>query len=269
MRTVLTIAGSDPTGAAGIATDLRAFAALGVHGAFAITALTAQSASGVAAVGAVSPESLRGQLDAIDASLEVAAVKIGLLPEPTLVAVVAEYLGRHAQLPSVLDPVLRASSGSSLVAVGVRDAILESLLPRVSLFTPNHPEAEAFLERSIRDDDEALARAGGDLLARGARAVLLKGGHRDDSEAADFLVDATASRVFRSPRIGGVPARGTGCMLSAAIAALRARGRDQIAAIGEAKTFLTEAIESSFFVGPDTMRVPHLLWEFYGSEGLP
>jgi hydroxymethylpyrimidine/phosphomethylpyrimidine kinase len=269
MQTVLTIAGSDPTGAAGIAADLRTFAAMGVHGASAITAVTAQSASGVTAVGAVSPESLRDQLDAIDASLEVAAVKIGLLPEPALVTVVAEYLGRHARLPSVLDPVLGASSGASLVAEGVLDSILEGLLPRVSLFTPNHPEAEAFLDRSIGGDEDALATAGSEFLARGARAVLLKGGHRDEPEAADFLVDATARQVFRSPRIGGAPARGTGCVLSAAIAALRARGRDQVGAIDEAKAFLTQAIEDSFFVGGDAMRVPHLLWEFYGSEGLP
>ncbi len=270
MHTVLIIAGSDPTGGAGLAADLRTCSALGVHATLAVSAVSAQSAVEVAGTGSVGVETLRAQLEAVDATVEPAAIKVGLLSEVSLVEEVGDYLERHATTPVVLDPVLRASSGPALVDEGVDRAIMNLLVPRADLVTPNHPEMETLLGRSVAPDPPALVDAGREFLSLGARAVLLKGGHREGELAQDLLLnDAGVVQDFAAPRIGGLPARGTGCALSSAVACFLSRGRRMEDAVGEAKTFVHAAIDSSYFIGWSPMRIPHLFWEYYGGEGLP
>lgn len=269
MKVALTIAGAEPSGGAGVAADLRAFAALGVHGAAVLTAVTAQSIGDRSTVGEMSAESVRHQLASVEATSTPDAIKIGLLPTVALVEEVCTYLSGHPDRPAVLDPVLGSSGGMQLAEEGVPQAILELLLPRVELLTPNHPELEALLRRPVGSSQEELVRAARELISGGGHAVLLKGGHRVGETVDDVFVDAHSVSVYSVARIGGVPARGTGCLLASAIAALRARGHDLPTAVGKAKEFLTPALEASFFAGTSRMPVPHAFWEYYGSEGLP
>ena len=240
----VTIAGSDSGGGAGIQADLKTFSALGVYGASAITALTAQNTRGVQAIHDVPAEFVARQIDSVFCDLAVTAVKIGMLSQTAVIAAVADGLRAHAQrIPVVLDPVMVATSGDRLIRDDAVAALRETLLRRADLITPNLPEAAVLLGEAVaRDEVEAEAQARR-LVALGARAVLIKGGHGGGATSTDHLVIADgASRRFPAPRIATRNTHGTGCTLSAAVAAGLARGLGLADAVAAAKDYLTAAI---------------------------
>lgn len=239
---VLSIAGSDPGGGAGIQADLKTFAAFGCHGMAAITALTAQNTIGVRAVHVPPAGFLGQQIDAIFDDIDVDAVKIGMLGAGEVVALTAERLARYGARNIVLDPVLVATSGDSLGAPDVVDAMLAKLMPLAAVVTPNLSEIARLVGRDVSAQIEDMQRAGEELVARGARAVLVKGGHGEGAEAVDVLVAQGGAERFVAPRIVTRNSHGTGCSLSSAIAARLAHGATLSAAVGEAKAWLTDAL---------------------------
>lgn len=244
----LTIAGSDSGGGAGIQADLRTFAAFGVHGLSAITALTAQNTRGVRAIQMARPAMLRAQIEAVFDDFGIGAVKSGMLGTPTLVRTIAEVLRAQPQVRYVLDPVLIATTGAALARGGVTQAILRHLLPLATVVTPNVPEAEQLLGCRIRDAGE-LADAAHALQARGARAVLLKGGHLPGATVCDLLLDADGGQHrFEHPRIAG-EGHGTGCSLAAAVAAGLARGAPLATAVADATGFVHRALAGGYRPG--------------------
>jgi hydroxymethylpyrimidine/phosphomethylpyrimidine kinase len=241
MRIALTIAGSDSGGGAGIQADLKTFHRFGVFGTSVITAITAQNTRGVTAWEAVSPELIRGQLDAVASDLRPHAVKSGMLPDAATIAAVAAGLREHALAPYVLDPVMVATSGDPLITVDAVDAIRSTLIPLATLVTPNLDEAGMLLGEPVRDI-ATMHRAARRLVSLGARAALVKGGHLTGPEAVDVLVDGERAREFRHPMIATRSLHGTGCTVSAAIAARLARGDDLADAVSRALEFVHEAI---------------------------
>jgi hydroxymethylpyrimidine/phosphomethylpyrimidine kinase len=231
---VLTIAGSDSSGGAGIQADLATFARFGVHGATALTAITAQNNEGVIAWSAVDPVLVRAQIDAVD---RVSAVKSGMLANAAIVATVAEAIAERGLRPYVLDPVTVAGTGHALATGDLTPVIIKCLLPLADLVTPNLGEAAALLGSPVGRTD-AMAR---ELVERGARAVLVKGGHTDGDDVVDVLCDKSGVRYFRRPRIR-VKTHGTGCRLSAAIAASLALGASLDAAVEAAGDFVHDFI---------------------------
>ena len=219
----LTIAGSDSGGGAGIQADLKTFAAHGVHGLSAITALTAQHTRGVTAVHVPPVAFLRAQIDACFDDFDIGAVKLGMLASAEVIHAVADALQSRRPLRLVVDPVMVATSGARLLEEDALDAMRRRLLPAARLLTPNIPEAELLLGRRIATASDAEA-ALDELLALGADAVLLKGGHLDEgTEVVDRYADASSRTVFRSQRLQ-VDGHGTGCTLASAITANLCRG---------------------------------------------
>jgi hydroxymethylpyrimidine/phosphomethylpyrimidine kinase len=241
----VTIAGSDSGGGAGIQADLKTFSALGVYGASVITALTAQNTLGVTAIHDVPPDFVTAQIDAVFSDLEVDAVKIGMLSRPATIEAVAAGLDRHRQRKVVLDPVMVAASGDPLIADAAVTVLLETLIPRAALVTPNLPEAARLLDEEIAKGPKAIEAQAERLLARGAKAVLLKGGHASGPESADYLLTPVGGRWLTAPRVATDNTHGTGCTLSSAIAAGLARGRHLEAAVAAAKEYLTAAIAAA------------------------
>lgn len=243
---VLSIAGSDPSGGAGIQADLKTFAALGVYGCAALTALTAQNTVEVSGVFPVPADFLRQQLEAVFTDIRVDAVKIGMLGTADAVLTVAAVLRDYRPPYVVLDPVLRATTGACLLDADAMDALRGELLPLVTISTPNAEEAGALLgiapPRSLAAAREAAAM----LVMRGAAAALVTGGHLADAEfCVDVLHDGRMLWEFPVPRVPGGPTHGTGCTLSAAIAALLARGRGLQQACAEAQQFVATSIARS------------------------
>ena len=236
----LTVAGSDSGGGAGVQADLKTFAALGVYGTSAITAITAQNTLGVRAIHAIPPEMVAAQITAVREDFDVAAVKIGMLATPDIVAAVARAL-RGARAV-VYDPVMVASSGDALMREGFVEAA-KTLFPGLALLTPNLAEAARFLGGAEARTEADMAAQGAALVALGARAVLMKGGHLD-GEAVDFLVTAQGAHRFAAPRIASRNLHGTGCVLSSAIAAYIAKGLDLVEAVARGKAFTRQAIEN-------------------------
>ena len=239
---VLSIAGSDSGGGAGIQADLKTFSALGCYGMTAIAAITAQNTCGVRAIHPVPAEMLKAQIDAVVQDIGVDAVKIGMLASPETVRVVADAI-RSYQLPHVvLDPVMVATSGDRLIATETADALVRELFPLVELITPNLDEAGWLLERRI-EGIAALDAAAQQLLALGAPAVLLKGGHLPGDWVVDLLVDRNGlSQRFESARIVTHNGHGTGCTLSSAIAAELAAGAELPQAVANARSYILGAI---------------------------
>jgi hydroxymethylpyrimidine/phosphomethylpyrimidine kinase len=244
-RVALSIAGSDSGGGAGVQADLLAFAALGVHGTCAVTALTAQSTRGVAGILAVPPEFVRAQIDAVLGDFAVGAVKLGMLGSAANVRAVAAALAGHAA-PVVLDPVLVASDGTELLPAGDVAALREHAFPLATLITPNLPEAARLLATSEARVLAAPEEACRGLAAMGPRgtSVLLKGGHAPGAECIDWLWHADELRRFAAPRVDTPNTHGTGCTLSAAIAAGLALGAPLPAAVERAKAFVTAALRA-------------------------
>lgn len=242
----VSIAGSDSGGGAGIQADLKTFSALGVYGASVITALTAQNTLGVSAIEDVSPGFIRAQIDAVFSDLAVNAVKIGMLSRPDVIEAVAEGLAAHDQTYIVLDPVMVAASGDPLLVPEAVAVLRSVLLPQALVITPNLLEAARLLDESVAEDRAAVRRQADALLALGARAVLLKGGHGGGAESADLLLTADGeARWFAAPRHPTDNTHGTGCTLSSAIAAGLAKGRELPDAVADAKAYVTAAIHAA------------------------
>lgn len=240
----LTIAGSDSSAGAGIQADLKTFAALGVYGASVVTALTAQNTKSVFAIHDVPADFVAAQIDAVFSDLDVGAVKIGMLANAATIEAVAAGLDRHRARNIVLDPVMVASTGADLLRADAMDA-LRKLIGHVGVFTPNLFEAAALLEVMMARDEAEMRIQAQKLRALGAEAVLIKGGHAGGLESTDLLVDADGSALFSAPRIATRNTHGTGCTLSAAIAAGLAKGLSLHEAVREAKAYVTAAITAA------------------------
>ncbi|MGV3726299.1 bifunctional hydroxymethylpyrimidine kinase/phosphomethylpyrimidine kinase [Hydrogenophaga sp.] len=239
---VLSIAGSDSGGGAGIQADLKTFAALGCYGMTAITALTAQNTLGVSAIHGVPPDMLKAQLSAVLDDIGVDAVKIGMLHAPDIVRTVAWALKHYGVKQVVLDPVMVATSGDRLIAPDTVQVLVDELFPLATVVTPNLDEAALLLGRPITAAAE-LEPAARDLLAMGAPAVLLKGGHLPGEEVADLLVSGHGPvQRLASPRISSRNTHGTGCTLSSAIAAHLALGEPLERAVALARRYILQAI---------------------------
>ena len=239
---VLTIAGSDSGGGAGIQADLKTFSALGCYGMTAITALTAQNTCGVRAIHGVPPPMLRAQIDAVMEDIGVAAVKIGMLHAPEIVRTVAEAIDRHDLKNVVFDPVMVATSGAVLIDTAAVDVLVRELFARVTVITPNLDEAALLVGRPLNSAQD-MEQAAHVLLEKGARAVLLKGGHLPGDTVIDLLMTNAGEKIWmQAPRIHSHNTHGTGCTLSSAMAAHLALGASLVDAVQHARTFVREAL---------------------------
>jgi hydroxymethylpyrimidine/phosphomethylpyrimidine kinase len=241
----LTIAGSDSAGGAGIQADLRTFAALGVHGASAITALTAQNTLGVEAVHTAPPEFVLAEMRAIATDLEVGAIKTGMLGNLEIVEAVVEGLSYFPGVPVVVDPVMVSQSGHPLLTDEAIDAIRTKLMPLAVLVTPNLLEGARLLEEPVAHDETEMAAQAERLRRQGARAALVKGGHATGPLAVDILADAEGTMRLEAPRTQTMNTHGTGCTLSAATAAELAKGAPLREALARAKAYVTAAIAAA------------------------
>ncbi|HUI22480.1 MAG TPA: bifunctional hydroxymethylpyrimidine kinase/phosphomethylpyrimidine kinase [Methylocella sp.] len=262
---LLSIAGFDPSGGAGIAADLKTFAALGCNGMAVITALTAQNTQGVKAMHVPPADFAASQIDAIFEDVEVAAVKIGMLACGAIVEEVAERLAYYKPPFIILDPVLAATSGDPLSTSDTAAAIVRHLFPLATLITPNISEAARLSSHVIAADLEGMRRAAMLLAARGAKAVLIKGGHTGAAVSEDLLFDGNSYHLFSAPRVATHNTHGTGCTLSSAIAAYLAQGRPLAEAIGAAKTYLSGTLEAADQLsaghGPGPLNHFYELWK--------
>ena len=247
----LTIAGSDSSGGAGIEADLKTFSALGVYGACVITALTAQNTNGVFGIHEVPAAFIAAQMDAVFSDLDVGAVKIGMLANAPAIDAVAAGLERYRARNVVLDPVMVASSGERLLS-GDAVSRLRQLIRRVHVLTPNLPEAAALLDTPVAGDEAAMRVQAEKLLAMGAGAVLIKGGHLGGQESVDLLVEAGTCLRLAAPRIETRNTHGTGCTLASAIAAGFAKGLALGPAAEAAKVYVNAAIAAA-----DRLKVGH------------
>ncbi|WP_158783573.1 bifunctional hydroxymethylpyrimidine kinase/phosphomethylpyrimidine kinase [Pantoea sp. BAV 3049] len=241
----LTIAGTDPSGGAGIQADLKTFSALSAYGTSVITALVAQNTRGVQSVCRVEPDFVAAQLSSVLSDVRIDSVKIGMLSESDIVEVVADGLISAAIPWVVLDTVMLAKSGDPLLSPRAVATLRERLLPQVSLITPNLPEAAALLECAVARNEKEMRQQGEKLLKMGCQAVLMKGGHLSDKESPDWLFTRDHQQRFTAPRIATKNTHGTGCTLSAALAALRPRHDNWLSTLQEAKQWLQGALEQA------------------------
>lgn len=255
IRKVLTIAGSDSGAGAGIQADLKTFAALGVYGTSAITAITAQNTVGVTQVLALSPKLVAAQIDAVINDIGAHALKTGMLASRAIIEVVANKIRQHRLKNLVVDPVMVATSGDLLIKRNAVAALRSRLLSLATVVTPNLPEAEELTGMKLRTwvEIEAAARQ---IVALGAKTVVIKGGHRK-GPAVDLFFDGDKTHALEAPRIRTKNTHGTGCTLSAAIAAYLAKGEDIESAVRAAKKYITAAIRAGFSVGAGHSPVHH------------
>ncbi len=237
---VLIIAGSDSGGGAGIQADIKAVTAMGGYAATAITALTVQNTLGVSDVHAAPLDLIAAQARAVLSDIGADAVKTGMLGDAPTVELVAQLID-EAAVPAVVDPAMVAKGGAALLASDAVQAVRDLLTPRAALVTPNAPEAEALTGHRCRSTDD-LRRAGEALLARGARAVLMKGGHIEGDRVIDILMTGAGETVFEGERVETRHTHGTGCTLASACAAGLARGLPLEAAVADAIAYVAEAI---------------------------
>lgn len=237
---MLIIAGSDSGGGAGIQADIKAVTVLGGYAATAVTAITVQNTLGVSGVHAVPVEIIEAQGRAVLDDLGADAIKTGMLGDVATVEAAARLID-HARVPAVIDPVMIAKGGAALLPARAASAVLELLVPRAALLTPNAPEAAALTGLSVETTDD-LRRAGEALLARGARAVLMKGGHVAGPRVIDLLMTADAEDLFAGDRLDTRHTHGTGCTLASACAATLAQGSSVRDAVARAWSYVREAI---------------------------
>ena len=247
MKVVLSIAGSDSGGGAGLQADLKTFAAHGVHGATAVTAITAQNSVRVVEAFALDPRLVVAQIEAVTSDMEVAAAKTGMLANRGIVEAVAGAVARLRIPHLVVDPVMVAKGGDSLLDEGAVRAYVDALLPLAAVLTPNLPETAALLGRPVRTLDE-MRGAARDLKAKGPGAVVVKGGHLE-GDAVDVFFDGERMELLSAPRIATANTHGTGCTFAAALAARLGRGESVLDAVRGAKEFVTAAIRVSYRVG--------------------
>jgi hydroxymethylpyrimidine/phosphomethylpyrimidine kinase len=261
---VLTIAGVDPSGGAGVLADLKTFSALGAYGCGVIAALTAQNTRAVTGIHEVPPAFLRLQLQTLFDDVRIDAVKIGMLASCELIRVVAETLGRHAPRFVVLDPVMVAKSGDRLLRADAVAALRSELVPLATVLTPNLPEAGDLLGRAVGDGAEAMRAAARELRALGARHVLVKGGHGAGDTLVDVLYDGARFVELPTARIRTRNTHGTGCTLSSAIAALLPQRPGVADAVRDARAYVVESIRRSDALSVGSGHGPlhhfHALW---------
>lgn len=271
MKKVLTIAGSDSCGGAGIQADLKSFSANGVYGMSVITAITAQNTMGVFAVQDLEVEIIKAQIDAIFTDIDVDAVKIGMVSSISTIYAISEKLEQYKPKNIVLDPVMISKSGYSLLKPESKAALIKKLIPLASLITPNVPEAEEILEEvssvikhieTIEDMESAVK----ELYRLGCKNILLKGGHMH-GDAVDVFYDGSEIIHFTSNRINTKNTHGTGCTLSSAIAANLALGIDMKDAIKNSKQYITTAIKHSLDIGHGVGPTNHF-YELYKKAGM-
>jgi hydroxymethylpyrimidine/phosphomethylpyrimidine kinase len=269
IRNVLSIAGSDPSGGAGIQADLKTFSARGVYGMAVLSALTAQNTQGVFGVHPVPAPFVADQVKAVFADVRVDAVKIGMIANAEIAEAVADVLASHSGMPIVLDPVMIAKGGAPLLAPEAVDALIGRLLPLATFLTPNLPEAAALLHEPVAESRDAMAEQAERLRALGPANVLVKGGHLDTAESPDVLASAEGLAWFEGKRISTRNTHGTGCTLSSALAAELAKGARPREAVAIAKRYLAGAIAAAgqLSVGSGHGPVQHFheLWQ--GMEG--
>ena len=242
---VLTIAGSDSGGGAGIQADLKTFAALGVYGCSAITSLTAQNTQGVQALLPTPPAFVQAQIQSVLSDIQVGAIKTGMLATADIINAVADSLKSFAQIPLVLDPVMVATSGDRLLAEDAINTLIENLIPRATILTPNLLEAAALLNTPVAQNIADIQQQAELLLALGAQAVLIKGGHGHGDEATDVLLSEDGFEFFSAVRIATKNTPGTGCTLASAIAAGLAKKLLLRDAVAQAKNYLHNALVHS------------------------
>ena len=243
----MTIAGSDSGGGAGIQADLKTFAALGVYGTSTLTAITSQNTLGVTGVHDIPTGMIAAQIEAVITDIGADAVKTGMLSSSDIIETVAQEMERYQVSRLVVDPVMVAKSGDSLLREDAVDTLRSRLLPLAAVVTPNIPEAEVLTEMTIGSDAD-MRTAAKKIVELGARAVVVKGGHRE-GPATDLFFDGSEFREFSAPRIDTQNTHGTGCTFASAVAAGLARGMDLVDAVALAKDYVTEAIRHSFPVG--------------------
>ena len=239
---VLSIAGSDPSGGAGIQADIKAISANGAFAMAAITALTVQNTQGVRAIHLVPPDFVKGQIAAIFEDIRVDAVKIGMIANAGIAAAVAQSLQAQTGIPIVLDPVMIAKGGTALLQADAVNTLRDALLPMATLLTPNLPEAAHLLGTKPAATRAEMAAQGRALCTLGPQAVLMKGGHLDGAESPDCLAMTDDVTWFEAARTQTVNTHGTGCSLSSALAAQLAYGRAPTAATTAAKSYVTNAL---------------------------
>nr|VFK45541.1 MAG: hydroxymethylpyrimidine/phosphomethylpyrimidine kinase [Candidatus Kentron sp. TC]VFK61109.1 MAG: hydroxymethylpyrimidine/phosphomethylpyrimidine kinase [Candidatus Kentron sp. TC] len=265
-RKVLTIAGSDTSGGAGIQADLKAISAIGCYGMSVVTALTAQNTRGVTGIHAVPPAFVSEQISAIFTDMGADAVKIGMLHRVGIIEAIAARLRTHDAKHIVLDTVMAAQSGDELSRTDAIEAMKRHLMPLAEVVTPNIPEAEILLGRKL-DSVEDMRRGAEALAEYGSRNILIKGGHGRGSDSTDFLYLADEDRMatFRGERVDTRNNHGTGCTLSSAIAAYIAKGHDVEAAVGKAKSYIERALRAGaeYAIGQGHGPVHHFFeyWE--------
>ncbi|MGO6786236.1 bifunctional hydroxymethylpyrimidine kinase/phosphomethylpyrimidine kinase [Rhizobium ruizarguesonis] len=245
IRNVLSIAGSDPSGGAGIQADLKAFSARSVYGMAVLTALTAQNTQGVSGVHLVPPQFVADQINAVFADVRVDAVKIGMIANAGIADAVASALTDHRDIPIVIDPVMIAKGGAALLAPEAVDVLTRRLLPLATLLTPNLPEAAALLHQPVATNRADMAAQAERLRALGPAAVLVKGGHLDSDESPDVLATAAGLHWFEARRVPTKNTHGTGCTLSSALAAELAKGASAQEAVAIAKDYLAGAVAAA------------------------
>lgn len=265
MKKVLTIAGSDCSGGAGIQADLKSFSANGVFGMSVITAVTAQNTQGVFGVQDMDPDMIQKQIQAIFDDITVDAVKVGMVSCVETIHAVVEGLTHYKAQNIVVDPVMISKSGYYLLKPDAVEALVKGLLPIATLVTPNVPEAEVIAGMKISNLDEMLVAAQR-IHERGPRYVLLKGGHMS-GDAIDVLFDGKESYCLQAPRIVTQNTHGTGCTLSSAIAANLARGYSIHVAVSKGKDYINTAIKHSFSIGKGVGPIHHF-YDLYKQSGL-
>ncbi len=241
---VLTIAGSDSGGGAGIQADLKTFSALGCFGTSAITAITVQNTCGVSGIHSIPPAIVQEQIRAVMDDIKPSSIKIGMVHSTELAQAIAEVLRNYAHVPIVLDPVMVATSGDKLIEDNTISALTKELLPLAEVVTPNLDEAQILAGMRIHSPEE-MKIAAGKILESGCKSVLLKGGHLQGPRLYDVFLDQTGTEyVFEAPAIKSHNTHGTGCTLSSAIAAFLAQGQTMASALKNAKDYIHQAIES-------------------------
>ena len=259
---ILTIAGSDSGGGAGVQADLKAISAKGAFGLSVITALTAQNTQTVTAIHDVPISMIRAQLDAVFDDIRIDAVKIGMLSRPEVIETVAGRLRHYQAQPIVLDPVMIAKSGDALLQPDAVQALIDRLVPLATVITPNMPEAGVLLGREGPYDLDAMRQAASDLLTLGPKAVLLKGGHLAEGDAIDIFEDQHGRHEFHAKRIATKNTHGTGCSFAAAVAAHLALGASPLGAIRAAKDYVARGLagSSGWSLGSGSGPIDHFGW---------
>ena len=255
MKKILTIAGSDSCGGAGIQADLKTFSAHGTYGMSVITAITAQNTEGVFAVEDVSPDIIKKQIEVLFDDICIDAIKIGMVSKVETINIIADTLKKYNVKNLVIDPVMVSKSGFHLLQPEAKQALIENLLPLATIVTPNLPEAEVITDlkvSSIKDMENVAIK----IYEMGPKCVLVKGGHLE-GDAVDILYDGTDFRYYVSPRIDTIHTHGTGCTLSSAIASNLSKGYSIDKAVEKSKRYITNAIKQSFSIGKGVGPVHH------------